>query len=244
MKNQLKLPLGFVFLWCLLLIFILLVIIIIRGDFTNKTLKDYRQAISKLPIFSQLIISREKTRYLGKAMELSFYQPSLSDMFEFLKQPNFNQSQMLEEYAKYYEKVKDYFPNISEAHAMLGLCYYYSGKKDEAVMAYKSAHQLNPQSFWFLYNLGIISFNDGEYDLAFNYMKTALTKDAQDNLKLVINSRVYAQIILSNKPQVEFSFGQSLQEGYKMARDIALLSYQLHNDQLRKVQNTLSLKNF
>ncbi len=101
-----------------------------------------------------------------------------------------------QKYIDYYKKIVQYYPDKSEAHGLLGFCYYQSGNYERAIAEYKEAISLNKYFFWFPYNLGIIYLKTGQYDQAKEFFKVAVsTKPAHALLFIQGSKFIYAPIM-------------------------------------------------
>lgn len=101
----------------------------------------------------------------------------------------------LRRYIHYYKFLAVSMPSRHEAYGMLGFCYYYLGKERQAVAFYQKAKALNKDYFWYYYNLGFISYKNGDYKQAEKFLKIALEKNAQAVIKTVFSSKVYVDIL-------------------------------------------------
>ncbi|VAX37652.1 hypothetical protein MNBD_UNCLBAC01-1652 [hydrothermal vent metagenome] len=122
----------------------------------------------------------------------------------------------LQDYVFYYQKVAEYIPNRADAYGLLGYCYYHLGQKQKAISAYEHAIKINPQFFWFHYNLSMIYFKDGEYQQAYEILKkTIKTKPQAVMAYIQWSKRIYLPIVLKKVEGGEYSVEQELKGAYQ-----------------------------
>ena len=121
----------------------------------------------------------------------------------------------LEAYAFYYQKVTEYIPNRADAYGLLGFCYYHLDKKKEAIAAYEKAIEMNPNFFWFRYNLSMIYFKAGQYKEAYEVLKKAVKTSPQATLKYIQwSKRIYVPLIVI-QIRLGYSVEKDLKNGYR-----------------------------
>ena len=210
---------GFYILWLLL---------VIRGDYFLV-----RTQLTRWPVFSSIIKDRELTKLRAKAMALSFSQPSFEHLVRFLRIKEALTEDLWQEYMDYYAKVVRDFPRIAEAYGMLGFCSFHLGKMDVAIFYYQQATRLNPQFFWYLYNLGVLYYkNFNEKEARESFLK-AFNTDAELNLKLIYSSRLYQQIFWPEKNFGGYSVEKNLQAGYQTCEQLIKILNQPGKPQIK-----------
>ena len=121
----------------------------------------------------------------------------------------------LEAYAFYYQKVTEYIPNRADAYGLLGFCYYHLDKKKEAIESYEKAIAINPNFFWFRYNLSMIYFKAGQYKEAYEVLKKAVKTSPQATLKYIQwSKRIYIPLIVL-QTRLGYSVEKDLQQSYR-----------------------------
>ncbi len=60
---------------------------------------------------------------------------------------------------------------LSRAYALIAFCYHYLGNDRAALENYKRTASIGPDEIWLNYDLGVVSFNLGEYEQALSYLK-------------------------------------------------------------------------
>lgn len=141
----------------------------------------------------------------------------------------------LEEYVDYYQTVVDYVPHLAEGYGLLGLCYYYLGEEERARDLLERAVQLNPQYFWFHYNLGVMHYQNKDFSGAAESFKKALAVRPQWSVYLIYSSRLLSHIrdeqgvkvVLDPSDQETAQrIRQNLRDGYTKARELLVVSQQ------------------
>jgi tetratricopeptide (TPR) repeat protein len=126
----------------------------------------------------------------------------------------------------------------SEALAMTAFCYDRFGDQTKAIDFYQASAQANPVYFWPYYNLGVLSFKKGEYAKAISFFQEALNKDIKKNMFLLLQSKVYLDVRLSDNPNYDLL--QSYNEG-SFNSYIYILESLFH---LKKYQQMFEVSNF
>jgi len=137
---------------------------------------------------------REKVKIKAKAIHLNHYLPSFGDLVKFVADTKRGQAGNLSAYKKYYGKVVEAFPQISEAHGILGFCDFYLGNELSARNSLQKSIITNPNNFWSHYNLGVIQFKNSEYGPALKSFTSAAKINPQITMNLLSNSKVYTQV--------------------------------------------------
>jgi tetratricopeptide (TPR) repeat protein len=110
-----------------------------------------RERLARNLMTGWLIRQNDQIQLKAKTMTLNYAMPSFDDLRRSLTQEAPPES-VASSYIEYYEKVVNYFPQLSGAHALLGFCYYNQGKTSLAIQRYLQAHQQAPDVFWHSYN--------------------------------------------------------------------------------------------
>jgi len=181
-----------------------------------------------------LLQERHKSQAKTRATTLNLIKPSFEDFVAY--RIAHGQAGISRSYLSYYEKLTEYMPQKSEAHAMLGFCYYHARRNEEAVVSFHRAIQLDPDYFWTLYNLGVIYFNQGQYQQAAGMFKRALSLKREVTLKAIFASKIYGEIILSAK-NFDYTIEKNLQVGYQDAYRLLIFS----EDQMKGTKHVPSL---
>ena len=149
----------------------------------------------------------------------------------------FNKEKFIE-YIDYFKVLLDYVPQLAEANGILGYCFYYLGHEKEAIQYYKEAVRLNPNFFWFYYDLGVIYFKTQDYQKAVEILQTAILLNPKDTIRLIGMSKILVNVGSRsadvNQPVNLFNFAMELDHRLKIAYEksyelIVLSYYQLKN---------------
>jgi len=146
-------------------------------------------------LFLYLNKQRDHVKAKAKLVTLNHFIPSFDDLAHFIqkKERSINKD-ILWPYIKYYQKVIDTFPNMADAHTVLGFCYYYSGQKEEAAIHFKKSLEINPKSVITLYNLSLTFCELGKYKQALELAQGAISIHPERALKMMYSSKIYQQI--------------------------------------------------
>ena len=131
----------------------------------------------------------------------------------------------LKDYVYFYKNLNGYLPEKSDALEILGYCYYYSGETDKALRAYQKTIRLNANSFEAHYNLAIIYYQKGDYDKARELLEKALAIAPEKALHNIRSSKIVYQSILKNTPYPNNYLSKEIQNSYKNALALLVLSY-------------------
>lgn len=125
---------------------------------------------------------------------------------------------------EYYAKIRELFPRRSEGYGLSGFIAFFEGNLSEAGDYYEQAIKIDPDFFWYHYNLGLIRFRQGLYEEAYNSLFNALKLPASSVLKKVQGSpQIYGNII-SAMPYSKKKFAAHINGGYKNAAVLLLES--------------------
>ncbi|MBU0469336.1 MAG: tetratricopeptide repeat protein [Candidatus Omnitrophica bacterium] len=171
---------------------ILLLAILLFLVLRNNSLK---MVLLNNPVAKHVIDERKNAIYKMEGITLSFSAPDsynyLSHVIEEGTKPD---KASLGAYRAYYEKASDFYPHIAEVQAMLGFCYYYEGKKKEALDHYIKAIELEPNYFWNNYNLAVLYLQNKDQQKAIEYLTKAVSLNIDYSMKVTLTSSVYRSI--------------------------------------------------
>jgi tetratricopeptide (TPR) repeat protein len=215
----------FSYLHLLFLFFILSILLYI--DFRHDPVKA-KIHIKNIPVLSSFISEREKLERRAKVITLNHEIPEFEGLAQFIRNPN-QQESSLESYLHYYSALTNMFPDLAEGHAVLGFCYFYSGKKDLAIEEYKRAVELKPSFFYFYYDLALIYLDRANYYAAHELFKKALGCDVKETLGTILSSKTFLQL-MGAMNEGDKKKMLALQEDYKKASEyMAISNYCLKN---------------
>jgi tetratricopeptide (TPR) repeat protein len=176
---------------------------------------------------SSLIVDRSRIDAKARNTTLNQWMPSFDYLAGWVKNESLFEKEPLKKCVRYYNKVIDYYPQISAAHEMLGFCYYRLGERDKAISYYNKAIILNPHFFWSYYNLGVIYLKESGYDKAAYLFKKGMNVKPDITMKEIANSKIYQQI--RSAKNFNYAVDSKLKEGYKKCYKLLVLSQYLKN---------------
>jgi len=141
---------------------------------------------------------------------------SMTDLVEAVINDKKFDQKTIKRYIYYCQKIVEFMPHRSDAHGLLGFCYYHIGKKQEAIKSYEKALSLNPHFFWFYYNLGLIHLEQGQYEKTEELFKKALSSKPETTLLFIYQSkRLYLPISSIIKSRLNILPPDQLHNGYR-----------------------------
>ncbi len=188
--------------------------------------QEYRQNRNELDaFFSWRTLSIDPKRVKTKAILTTLNQlmPDF-DAFVKIRQNSSVPEETVRPYFNYYRKITHYFPTAAEAWGFLGYCYFLKGESNQAKLAYAKAAELNPEVFWFHYNLGVINFKSGLYKDAASAFIKAIRCDPRKTLLLMRFSKIY-QDIMGTTSGENYVLEKDLKQAYLDCRRGIMLSY-------------------
>jgi len=130
----------------------------------------------------------------------------------------------LHKYKFYYKKVSDYMPERIDAISMMGYCAYHLGEEEEAIAFYKEAISINSYFFWLHYNLGVIYYNNKDYELAKVSFEKALAVNPEGTLVMtLLSKRIYHYNLTVQGFRAKEMIVDHLAKGYKTCQIYLLL---------------------
>lgn len=133
----------------------------------------------------------------------------------------------LDDYSRYYKKVTEVLPDLADAFGLYGYTLYRQGKTQEAKDAYQNAVKLDPDFFWFHYNLGLLYFHDQQFEKAAESMRKGLSVDKITTFTFIINSpRLYLPLILHQTHDVKSYIVSKYETDLKRAMVVYQVSLQ------------------
>jgi len=188
---------------------------------------------------SFLVVDQSKVAIKAKIKTLNRQMPSFAYLLEvYRNDEDFNESQF-DKYINYYQKVTEYMPHLPDAWGILGFSYhYYPQRVDQAIEAYEKAIALNPNFFWFYHNIGILYYQNGDYDKAIIAFEKAINQDLQNSINFIVSSKyVYRPLIMNLSANVNILMKTQLEAGYKNCIKLLILS----NDELKNYNRVLEI---
>lgn len=172
-----------------------------------------------------LLVDYERVRFGLKIRILDNMMPdSFHYLIESVEGKELVDQNKLTPFFRFYAKVVGFFPEQSDAWGMLAFCYYHLKDYNRAVVGYQKAMTLEPDYFWYYYNLGTIYYKDNQYAKAAQYFHDAILMDPNEALTFTLNSNVIYRSILRNFKDPKRELMLRIQRGYHQAYLMAVLS--------------------
>ncbi|MCA9399117.1 MAG: tetratricopeptide repeat protein, partial [Candidatus Omnitrophica bacterium] len=97
----------------------------------------------------------------------------------------------------YYTRLSHQNPKDSSAYGMIGYAYYLLGDTDQAIKYYEKAADLEPEFFWYAFNLGTLYYQQNNFELAEQWLSRTLIENTyQDVFDF---PETYYPIIMTNE---------------------------------------------
>lgn len=170
-------------------------------------------ALQEFSLKSYLFVNEGQVRRISNSVTLNQLNPSFGVILAIQE----NQKTDLTQIRRYYRKIAEYYPEMSEAYVILGLCDYREGKRKEAFKIFQEGYEKDPGSFWLSYNLGAICLESGDLYHARIFFKHALTIPFPLTLEKMWASRLYRQIFFAFKLDQKET-AQRLNDAYAACR--------------------------
>jgi superkiller protein 3 len=122
-------------------------------------------------------------------------------------------------------------PERADAYGLMGFCLFHLGEQDRAVDAYKKSIEINPDFFWFHYNLGVLYFKKGQYDEARESLNRALEQEPTDVMDVIYDSkRLYLPLMGKRLDQNKIQMVDFVKQGFQKAIDLIIASSYFSQD--------------
>ena len=144
------------------------------------------------------------------------------DLVAFSLNPTASDTTRLQKYLLYFKTVVKILPDSAAAHALLGYCYYYTGDVPRARDHLRRASEINPQFFWYLYDLGVSYYRQGLYQQAMPFLEKAMACHPEETLLLIRVSKIYKELD-AYAVELGYNTEQGLKEGYHHVYELLLL---------------------
>ena len=95
----------------------------------------------------------------------------------------------LRKFEVYFKMLIQQQPNRADAYGILGFFSYHLGKHGQAISSYKKAISINPDFFWYHYNLGVIYFRKGDYENAIEFLEKSIKTSPEKSLMFIFASK-------------------------------------------------------
>jgi len=136
----------------------------------------------------------------------------------------------LARYIFYYQKVNEHMPHRADVLGLLGFCYFHLGDPIAAMDYYKRAIALNPDFFWYYYNLGVIQLKGKQFEQALRTFKKATAINPDTSLKMILHSRrIYMPIVLDITEDKQQFLLKQMVKGYQDSQKALYLILKIAN---------------
>ena len=149
---------------------------------------------------------------------------SMEDLVVFSEDPRAEKAAVVGKYMLYFKTAVKILPKAASAHGMLGYCFYYQGDKDKALRYYRKAVALEPDFFWFYYDLGVMYLDRGMCRQAALVLEKAVAASPENTLRFMHASKIYITLT-KHAADLKYDLERSLFGGYRDAYDILALCY-------------------
>ncbi len=129
------------------------------------------------------------------------------------------------DYIAYYHQLQKLDSTRAETYGILGFCYYWLGRKKGAEDNFLRAIELNPNFFWYYYNLGIIYFQQGKYESAVKMFDRALTLSPGLSLMYIRSPKTLHRSILKTDKNFALGIEHRLYQARCKAELLRIASY-------------------
>ncbi|MCA9406865.1 MAG: tetratricopeptide repeat protein, partial [Candidatus Omnitrophica bacterium] len=97
----------------------------------------------------------------------------------------------------YYTRLSHQNPKDSSAYGMVGYAYYLLGETDQAIKYYEKAAALEPEFFWYAFNLGTLYYQQNNFELAEQWLNKTLVKNTYQDVYDF--PKAYYSILMTNE---------------------------------------------
>lgn len=185
---------GYFIGWAVAFCAVVLLILAVRDDYLGL-----RPKLKKVFFLRGIIEQREEVDIGTKEMHIQYFTPQFDDLAAVIENNAPLGEDPIQSYIVYYNYVIERFPQMADAHALTGFCYFQKGDMEKAEHYYQMASALAPAMFWHHYNLGIIYLRRGDHEKAAQAFALARKTDLATTLQNTISSAVYQQIGMAFK---------------------------------------------
>jgi len=193
-----------------------------------------------IALLTYFFIDTSEAIHMARLKTLNRLRPSDGYISQLVDQQEVVDKEKLKNYIYYYKKITEYVENSADAYGMLGFCNYKLGNKKRAKAYFHKAVTINPNFFWYHYNLGLIYFREDEYEHAIGSLRNAINTPTEITMGYLHTSRVYLPIIMGSDVQ----FGNELLKRiYADHTNSFILLIQIHHKQ-KDYKEILAVANF
>ncbi len=129
------------------------------------------------------------------------------------------------DYIAYYKQLQKLDPTRAETYGILAFCYYWLGEYKKSEESLLKAIELNPNFFWYYYNLGVIYFQQGRYKDAVKMFDKSLVSSPALSLMYIRSPQTLHRSILNTDNDFAAGIEQRLKQGRCKAELLRLAGY-------------------
>lgn len=198
-------------------------VLVVFGFLISKSIGRVQKKLTWNFIQSHIKIDPVDVAFKAKNTTLAVFTPLFTNIDVFLQRPLEFDHKELFAYIKYYEYVTKFYPGMSEAHGLLGYCYYYAGRVEDAFLSFQKASYLDPKVFLYQYNLGFIMYQKGNYLQAESFFLKSAKLEIEPTFRMMRSSLLYRQIVESLTDSTDVA--ENLSVILKRSRIMLLMSF-------------------
>lgn len=134
-------------------------------------------------------------------------------------------------------------PNLAEGHASLAKSYEARQNYKLAKYHYERAIRLRPNYYAAIYNLGIVYFNEGRIDKAYELINKSILLEPDNVFGYIVNGGIYQKLSCDTLALVNFGKALELEPNNLLAHIYIIDQYILMNDLVKAEEYFTKLKN-
>lgn len=152
---------------------------------------------------------------------------SFAPLKEHIKSSTSAVVQNIDDYVFYYTKAAQYIqPPSGDILGALGYCYYVSGRWDLAKENFEKAYRLDPNYFWYPYNLGILALRDQDAKKAMDYFERARTMNKDQTTLTTLGSlQIYMPLTFNREEDLVLWLARRLDDAIQRNNLLFLYAY-------------------
>ena len=133
----------------------------------------------------------------------------------------------IDDYIFYYTKAAQYIhPPSGDIYGVLGYCYAVSGRWDLAQENFEKAYHLDPNYFWYPYNLGILALRDQDAKKAMDYFEYARTMNKERTTLTTLGSlQMYMPLTFNKEEDLVLWLARRLDDAIQRNNLLFLYAY-------------------
>jgi len=121
-------------------------------------------------------------------------------------------------------------PDLAEGHSSLAKSYEAKGDYKLAKYHYEKAIRLNPNYYAAIYNLGVVNFNEGSLDKAYQLIRKSITLEPDNVFGYIVLGGIYQKFNCNNLALMWFNKALELEPENLLAHVYVINQYILMND--------------